>query len=170
MTANVTFVYADRDDALRVPNAALRFRPSAEVLASLRAESGANGANGRRASGNGADTAAPGPDASVKADGLPPRGAGDGDAARNGGANGGGKTNGNGAAGARGQDAPGRRTLWVLRGGKPVEVRVKTGISDGTLTEVLEGELQPGDACVVDASGGGSRPGGMGGPRGPRLL
>ena len=48
MTANVTFVYADRDDALRVPNAALRFRPSAEVLASLRAESGAKRASGER--------------------------------------------------------------------------------------------------------------------------
>jgi HlyD family secretion protein len=32
MTANVTFVYADALDALRVPNAALRFRPSAELL------------------------------------------------------------------------------------------------------------------------------------------
>jgi HlyD family secretion protein len=31
MTANVTFVYADARDALRVPNAALRFRPSADV-------------------------------------------------------------------------------------------------------------------------------------------
>lgn len=35
MTANVTFVYADRAQALRVPNAALRFRPPAEVLAAL---------------------------------------------------------------------------------------------------------------------------------------
>ncbi|HKP57073.1 MAG TPA: efflux RND transporter periplasmic adaptor subunit, partial [Polyangiales bacterium] len=31
MTANVTFVFADAADALRVPNAALRFRPSAEL-------------------------------------------------------------------------------------------------------------------------------------------
>jgi len=29
MTANVTFVYAERSDVLRVPNAALRFRPPA---------------------------------------------------------------------------------------------------------------------------------------------
>jgi HlyD family secretion protein len=33
MTANVTFVAAERRDVLRLPNAALRFRPSAEVLA-----------------------------------------------------------------------------------------------------------------------------------------
>jgi HlyD family secretion protein len=32
MTANVTFVYADRAQALRVPNAALRFRPPADTL------------------------------------------------------------------------------------------------------------------------------------------
>ncbi|MBI2378765.1 MAG: efflux RND transporter periplasmic adaptor subunit [Deltaproteobacteria bacterium] len=32
MTANVTFVYAERDDVLKVPNAALRFRPPAALL------------------------------------------------------------------------------------------------------------------------------------------
>jgi len=35
MTANVTVVYADRQDVLRVPNASLRFRPSPEMLAAL---------------------------------------------------------------------------------------------------------------------------------------
>ncbi|HZJ52636.1 MAG TPA: efflux RND transporter periplasmic adaptor subunit, partial [Myxococcaceae bacterium] len=35
MTANVTVVYADRQDVLRVPNAALRFRPPPEMLAAL---------------------------------------------------------------------------------------------------------------------------------------
>lgn len=32
MTANVSFVYARADDALRVPNAALRFRPDPELM------------------------------------------------------------------------------------------------------------------------------------------
>jgi len=32
MTANVAFIYARADDALRVPNAALRFRPDAELM------------------------------------------------------------------------------------------------------------------------------------------
>ncbi len=36
MTANVTFVYADKKDVLRVPNAALRFSPSPELLAEAR--------------------------------------------------------------------------------------------------------------------------------------
>jgi HlyD family secretion protein len=41
MTANVTVVYADRQDVLRVPNAALRFRPPPEMLAALGRTSGA---------------------------------------------------------------------------------------------------------------------------------
>jgi HlyD family secretion protein len=32
MTANVAFIYARSEDALRVPNAALRFRPDAELM------------------------------------------------------------------------------------------------------------------------------------------
>jgi HlyD family secretion protein len=35
MTANVTFIFANREDVLRVPNAALRFRLSPEVSAAL---------------------------------------------------------------------------------------------------------------------------------------
>jgi len=33
MTASVTFVHAERNDVVRIPNAALRFRPAAEVVA-----------------------------------------------------------------------------------------------------------------------------------------
>lgn len=43
MTANVNFVFANRDDVLRVPNAALRFRPSAEVFAALKLDAGKQG-------------------------------------------------------------------------------------------------------------------------------
>ncbi|HEX7598301.1 MAG TPA: efflux RND transporter periplasmic adaptor subunit, partial [Polyangia bacterium] len=38
MTANVTFVVANKDDVLRVPNAALRFRPSPDLVAALKLE------------------------------------------------------------------------------------------------------------------------------------
>jgi HlyD family secretion protein len=38
MTASVSFVYAERKDVLRVPNAALRFRPSPDAIARLRGE------------------------------------------------------------------------------------------------------------------------------------
>ena len=50
MTANVSFIYAQKDDVLRVPNAALRFRPSPEVLATLGARDGAT-RNGRQPRG-----------------------------------------------------------------------------------------------------------------------
>ncbi|HEX8792423.1 MAG TPA: efflux RND transporter periplasmic adaptor subunit [Polyangiaceae bacterium] len=35
MTANVTFVYASRADAVRIPNAALRFRPDSSTIAAM---------------------------------------------------------------------------------------------------------------------------------------
>jgi HlyD family secretion protein len=46
MTANVTFVWADREDVLKVPNAAIRFKPSAEAIARPVAVAGLAGGNG----------------------------------------------------------------------------------------------------------------------------
>ncbi len=40
--------------------------------------------------------------------------------------------------------------VWVLRGGKPVRINVKTGISDGEWTELLEGEIKEEDQVIVD--------------------
>jgi HlyD family secretion protein len=123
MTANVTFVYAEKDDVLRVPNAGLRFRPPADMLAS---------SSGRQ----GAAAARPG-------------------------AGGGGAGKRQGTA-ARAPGTPDQRTLWVVREGGPAPVQVRTGISDGTFTEVAEGALQPGDKVVTDAPGTSSGPpGGM---------
>lgn len=105
MTANVTFVYAQKDDVLRVPNAALRFRPPPDLPAFSAARPGPNGA-GR------------GPQQAPKQ-----------------------------------VDTPDLRTVWAVRDGQPVPVRIRTGISDGAFTEVVEGGLQPGDRLVTDASG-----------------
>jgi hypothetical protein len=33
-------------------------------------------------------------------------------------------------------------------------VRIRAGISDGSTTEVVEGELAPGDEVITDATGG----------------
>jgi HlyD family secretion protein len=105
MTANVTFVYGEKDDVLRVPNAALRFRPPPDLLA----QSG-GGAGGR-----------------------PGRAAGEG---------------------TRAAATPDRRTVWALRDEKPVPVRIRVGISDGSYTEVVEGEIKAGDVVITDAIGG----------------
>jgi HlyD family secretion protein len=94
MTANVSIVGAQRDNALKVSNAALRFRP---------------------------------PDVTP-----PPAG----------------------ALGRRGK--PGEhsteRTVYALRGSKPSPVQIKTGISDGISTEVLDG-LREGDRVVTAMTG-----------------
>ena len=46
------------------------------------------------------------------------------------------------------------KTLWVLRGLKPEPVSVQVGLSDGTVTEILDGDLHEGDDIVVEASSG----------------
>ncbi|HVN75426.1 MAG TPA: efflux RND transporter periplasmic adaptor subunit [Thermoanaerobaculaceae bacterium] len=119
MTANCTFVWAERDEALRVANAALRFHPPADLLAHLNGGAGANGQRRR----NGVAAAAEGGAAS-------PRG-------------------GSGAAAD-----PDRRTVWVLRDGTPRAVVIRTGVSDGSLTEIVEGDVSEGDRVVTEASTG----------------
>jgi HlyD family secretion protein len=76
------------------------------------------------------------------------------------------------------------RTVYVLRRQpeqkpKPVAVNVRTGMTDGTFTEVVEGELKAGDRVITAAnapagttpsapSGGGASP--LGGPGGGRGM
>jgi HlyD family secretion protein len=117
MTANVTFIYAEKAEVLKVPNAALRFRPPPALLAG---EGGPGGRTGPRGDGAGR-----------------PAGAGQG--------------GGGGAGGARGPETLDRRTVWVMREGKPTPVRVRTGISDGSSTEIVEGELEAGTEVLTDA-------------------
>jgi HlyD family secretion protein len=45
------------------------------------------------------------------------------------------------------------RTVWVLRSGSPEPVTLKTGLSDGTWTEVVEGDVKEGDATITDTTG-----------------
>ncbi len=90
MTASVTFNYATRDDVLRLPNAALRFKPDPATLSAMGAS-------------------------------APPELHG------------------------------GDRAVWALRGERPVLVIAKTGITDGTYTEVLSGDLRVGDRAVIEA-------------------
>ncbi len=41
------------------------------------------------------------------------------------------------------------RTVWVQRGGRPQPVLIETGLTDGTNTEVVSGDLREGDKVIV---------------------
>jgi HlyD family secretion protein len=153
MTANVSFTYARRDDVLRVPNSALRFRPPGEL--------------GRAASA----AAAPASSAPQIASAAPEGSAHEGHVAAAGSSSAGSGWSGRVAhqgspdrprgqwRGPRGSREPTNdRTLWVLDGPDPHPVVVKVGISDGTMTEIAEGNLKPGDALVTDIAGDSTSP------------
>jgi HlyD family secretion protein len=41
------------------------------------------------------------------------------------------------------------QTVYVLQDGKPKAVAIKTGVSNGTMTEVLSGDLKPGMQVIT---------------------
>lgn len=165
MTANVSIVTAERENILKIPNAALRFRPPEAA-----AESPTNGASPRQ--GSAALAGAP-----TSGRGGPGSGVG-GAGARGGPGRGGGPGGGAPGAGGRGPGAgsgrasPERqtvRTVYLLP--KPAEgaadavvdpkpVQIKVGISDGVTTEVLDG-LKEGDQVItglITSDSGAARP------------
>ncbi|WP_374259815.1 efflux RND transporter periplasmic adaptor subunit [Zoogloea sp.] len=102
MTATASIVTANRDNALLVPNAALRFTPPTAAPA---------------AKGGLVASLLPRPPAEQKKRPMP---------------------------------APGAPQLWVLEDGTPRAVPVKTGVSNGRLTEIVGGELKPGMAVITE--------------------
>ncbi len=46
--------------------------------------------------------------------------------------------------------------VWVLADGKPVRVAVTLGLDDDTYTEIVGGELKPGDQVILSEQAGGS--------------
>ena len=48
----------------------------------------------------------------------------------------------------------GSSRLWILRDGKPIAITVQLGLNDGANTEIVEGDLQPGDELIIGESGG----------------
>jgi hypothetical protein len=45
-----------------------------------------------------------------------------------------------------------KREIWILDGGKPENVVVQIGLSDGSKTEVLGGDLRDGDRVITEAT------------------
>jgi HlyD family secretion protein len=63
-------------------------------------------------------------------------------------------------------EAP-ERTIYVLHGGRPEPIEVKTGLTDGTVTEVAGGDLKEGDQVVIEANVAGKAASSAGAP--PRM-
>ena len=127
MTANVSIDVASVRDVLRVPNAALRFKPPAP-------EGGERGAGGAGQTAGG--TSGGGFERRV-AQGAEGRGLGAG-------AQGLGRKGRPGAAAAKAQ------TVYILGPDKKLQPRqIRTGITDGRFTQVVGGELKLGDPVVV---------------------
>lgn len=162
MTANITITVARRENVLVVPNAALRFRPTLteQEQAALRekmearrqqrqAEQAQNNQSGQAPSGEQGERQRGGPRPSAE-----------GDSAQG------------------GQQRQGQ-TVWLLVDGKTVDPRfVRTGLTNGRMTEIVGGDIQEGAIIVIGQNGAsnanrpaasgspfGGRPGGFGGGR-----
>jgi HlyD family secretion protein len=56
--------------------------------------------------------------------------------------------------GRNGTDVDGKRAIYILEGGNPKELKVKTGATDGKFTVIEEGELKEGDALITSSRQG----------------
>jgi HlyD family secretion protein len=112
---------------LRVRNAALRFRPSPELIEKMLGAPAAGADDGKAHARAGA---APGKTADL--------------------------------------DDPTRKAVWALRSGRPERLSIRTGVSDGTQTEVLDGPLRVGDVVITEAVDPNAAPGSGGGRGGAR--
>jgi HlyD family secretion protein len=131
MTTNVTFVLEKVENTVKIPNAALRFKPSRDQMMALAEKYGLR-RGGRGSGGSGA-----GGSGSWRQ--------------RNGGEGGSGGPGGPGGGGR--QMAPDRKQLWKLVDGKPKMVFVKIGLTDGSSTQLVEGDLKEGDQLITEIQG-----------------
>src|SRR6201988_4328426 len=123
MTANLTITIDERNNVLKVPNSALRFTPQD---ANRQQRTGAGGGQGQGQQRQG-------------------RRQQQGDNAADGNAD------QNRFAPASAPVLPGQvRVVWVLgQDGKPERRRITTGLSDGSATEVVDGNLNEGDMVIT---------------------
>jgi HlyD family secretion protein len=186
MTANVTIDVATVPDVLRVPNGALRFKPDTPPAATATASGGRNASAAATTETTSAQTASTSTTDRAarfrnRQNGQPST-AGGGMSPEERAARFGNRTPGvGGAAGALGAPPAVRKrpqTVYILGAdNKLAAVEIRTGITDGHYTQVVSGDLKPGDNVViglatskVDTNAppgsagpmGGARPGGGG--------
>jgi len=123
MTANVRIVTAQKDKVLKVPNAALRFRP-------------ADGGDEKKA----AAAVSPAPTSAAAG----PKGAG---------------------AGRGGGGGSGSGRVWIVGDdGKAKAVEIRIGLTDGSMTEILSGDIKEGQEVIAGQQTA-AKPPSMPGPR-----
>ena len=140
MTANVAIEVGRKDDVIVLPPAALRFKPK------IKSDDGKEA----RQMGNGSGKPQ---GASAGGGNGKPQGAM-------------GKGGGPGRPGGRKEKG---QQVYVLKEGKPTAIPVKTGISNNSGIELVEGPLKEGDEVIIEQQGGDSgkkKSSGMGGPMG----
>jgi len=165
MTATVSLIIQKRENVLRLPAAALRFRPEGWQPGGRRA-GGAGGAGGP-GGGAGGPAAAGAPAGGAAAMGTstaasaPGGGAGPGAPGAGRGGSGGGRGGGQGGWGGGGAGGPGGgRAMVFVPGpdGKPKPQPIRTGINDGQWVEVVSG-LDDGAQIITGIGDGTSRAG-----------
>jgi HlyD family secretion protein len=141
MTATVSVVIEERKDALRLPAAALRFRPEG-----FEAGRGPEGGRARSAAGGGRPGGEGSSGVSPAAGSGPPAGSGAGPA----------EPVGRAAQGEGRSGGSFRSAVVFVPGpdGKPQSQRVRLGVSDGRFVEVVEG-LTEGQTVITGAEEGG---------------
>lgn len=180
MTANLTFAVAERKAVLKVPNAALRFSPKDMTPEKIREIM-----RSQRSGGQGGEQQAQAAEGAQQQGAQAGQADGSGGQGRRGQQGQGGQQGQRGQQGQAGDSGGGRRAgggsgvpgegqwrlVWVLGAdNKPQPRRVKLGITDGTATEVMDGNLQEGETIIVGqkisgngATTTGTRPPGFGG-------
>ena len=135
MTANLTITIDERNNVLKVANAALRFVP--QDGSGQRPGAGNSNGQGRRRQQSG--------DANANANGAEPASSPQSE---------------NRFAPPTAPVLPGQtRLVWVLGAdGKAQSRRIKVGLTDGTSTEVVEGNLQEGEMVITGQTIGASKP------------
>jgi HlyD family secretion protein len=138
MTANLTITIDERNNVIKVPNAALRYTPQAAT--------GQGGQNGNFGQGqrqgqrrNAGQQSANENGAATDGSNAPDTSNAQGDGTR-----------GNFAPPTAPVLAGQTRRVWVLGAdGKPQPRRIKIGLTDGSYTEVVEGDLKEGDLVIT---------------------
>ena len=172
MTANVTISVSTVRNVLRVPNAALRFKPEGAKEPTPATTSGGRAATssaGSTATSTVTSTASSAPNSTRDMAQLAQSGGG-GVAGAAGGFR--------GRRRAGGEQQKKTQTIYILDANKkPQPVQIRTGITDGRYTEVVDGGLKEGQDVIVGNAtskvdstsgataspfGGGQRPGGGG--------